>query len=133
MTEKFSDYLAACRFIVYTDNNPLTHILTSAKLDATGQRWFSALAAYNFDIIYRPGRINTDADAMSRYPHEKLGEDGNHYIKVNNETVKAICSNIQAPYIKILPAASLNVIDVTELAGESMAQIELRELRKSQR
>ena len=25
-------------FEVYTDNNPLTYILTTAKLDATGQR-----------------------------------------------------------------------------------------------
>ena len=53
VTEKFSDYLMNVKFTVYTDNNPLTHILTSAKLDATGQRWASALGQYNFDLIYR--------------------------------------------------------------------------------
>ena len=31
-----------------TDNNPLTYVLTTAKLDATGQRWVAALSAYNF-------------------------------------------------------------------------------------
>ena len=30
---------------VYTDNNPLTFILTTAKLDATGQRWVASLAS----------------------------------------------------------------------------------------
>ena len=71
ITEKFSDYLIGHHFTVYTDNNPLTHVLTTAKLDATGQRWTAALASYDFDLIYRPGLKNTDADAMSRYPHHK--------------------------------------------------------------
>ena len=38
VTEKYSDYLTGVHFTVLTDNNPLTHVLTSAKLDATGQR-----------------------------------------------------------------------------------------------
>ena len=32
----------------YTDHNPLTYILSSAKLDACGQRWVASLANYNF-------------------------------------------------------------------------------------
>lgn len=35
ISEKFHDYLNGNRFTVYTDNNPLTYILTTAKLDAT--------------------------------------------------------------------------------------------------
>lgn len=35
----------------FTDNNPL--ILTTAKLDATRQRWAAALGEYNFDTYYR--------------------------------------------------------------------------------
>jgi len=44
----------AGQFKVLTDNNPLTYILSSAKLDGIGQRWASALSQY--------------ADGMSRYP-----------------------------------------------------------------
>ena len=36
--ERFHEYLYGGHFEVYTDNNPLTYILTTAKLDATGQR-----------------------------------------------------------------------------------------------
>ena len=64
VTEKFSDYLRFNEFTVLTDNNPLTYILTSAKLDATGHRWASALGKYKFEIFYRPGMKNTDADIM---------------------------------------------------------------------
>lgn len=40
VTEHFRDYLYyAPEFVVYTDNNPLTCVLTYAKLNATGLRW----------------------------------------------------------------------------------------------
>ena len=67
ITEQFKDYLYyAPKFTVYTDNNPLTYVLTSAKLNATGLRWIGELADYNFNIRYRPGKANVDADTLSR-------------------------------------------------------------------
>ena len=69
ITEHFRDYLYyAPSFDVYTDNNPLTYILTSAKLDATRHRWVAELSDFNFQIHYKPGRLNTDADTLSRMP-----------------------------------------------------------------
>ena len=47
------------------DNNPLTYILTTAKLDTTGQRWVGSLANYNFKIFYGSGKLNVEADALS--------------------------------------------------------------------
>ena len=52
----------------FTDNNPLTYILTTAKLDATGQRWVANLANYTFSTKYKSGKSNVDADALSRNP-----------------------------------------------------------------
>ena len=48
ITDRFHKYLYGGQFDVYTDNNPLTYILTLAKLDATGQRWVASLANYDF-------------------------------------------------------------------------------------
>ena len=65
--EKFHEYLYGTKpFEVFTDNNPLTYVLTSAKLDACGQRWVAKLTNYNFSIKYRCGVSNTEADALSR-------------------------------------------------------------------
>ena len=65
--EKFHEYLYGSNtFEVYTDNNPLTYVLTSAKLDACGQRWVAKLANYNFTIKYKCGLSNVEADALSR-------------------------------------------------------------------
>ena len=67
MCEKFHEYLYGTKpFEVFTDNNPLTYVLTSAKVDACGQRWVAKLANYNFSIKYRCGVSNTEADALSR-------------------------------------------------------------------
>ena len=70
ITDKFRDYLYMAKGTkVLTDNNPLTYVLTSAKLDATGHRWLAALSSFDFSIQYKPGRMNIDADALSRRPH----------------------------------------------------------------
>lgn len=69
VTEKFCDYLYGSPFTVITDSNPLTYILTTAKLDATSYRWLSALSSFEFQLRYRAGKQNMDADGLSRRPH----------------------------------------------------------------
>lgn len=69
VTEQFFDYLYGVRFTVVTDNNPLRYsILSSAKLDAAGHRWLVALSSFDFNIQYRAGKKNQDADGFSRRP-----------------------------------------------------------------
>ena len=68
VTDRFHEYLYGGEFDVYMANNPLTYVLTTAKLDATGQRWIAALALYHFRIYYRSGKMNANADALSRIP-----------------------------------------------------------------
>ena len=66
ITDKFHEYLYGAEFQVFTDNDPLTYILITAKLEATGHRWVAALSNYTFSITYRPGKNNNHADALSR-------------------------------------------------------------------
>ena len=71
VTEKFHDYLYGNTFQVVTDNNPLTYVLTTAKLDATGHRWLASLSNYSFKLSFRSGAANRDADGLSRRPHNQ--------------------------------------------------------------
>ena len=65
VTEQSLDYLYYCpKFKVFTDNNPLTYVLTRAKLNATGLRWVGELSDFNFDIKNLSGLRNTDADSL---------------------------------------------------------------------
>lgn len=91
VVEKFHDYLYGAHFTVHTDNNPLTYVLSSAKLNATGHRWLSDLSVYDFDIIYRPGKNNIDADLLSRMePREEEME----WQSISQAGVKSICQRI---------------------------------------
>ncbi|MEW8547228.1 MAG: RNase H-like domain-containing protein, partial [Candidatus Thiodiazotropha sp.] len=65
--EKFRDYLLGSKFIVFTDNNPLSYLQT-AKLDAKEMRWAAQLAQFDFSVKYRSGKANQNADALSRQP-----------------------------------------------------------------
>ena len=66
--EKFHECLYGSAFDVYTDNRPLTYVLMMDKLDTASHCWVARLANYNFQLYYRAGKTNIDADALSRVP-----------------------------------------------------------------
>ena len=62
----FRPYLIGKQFLVRSDHQPLKWIF---KLqDPTGQtaRWLELLAAYDFQVDYRPGKKHGNADGLSR-------------------------------------------------------------------
>ena len=64
--EHFKEYLPYQPFLVRTDNNSLTYIMTTPNLDATGHQWIGALARFNFQLEYQKGWDNTMADVLSQ-------------------------------------------------------------------
>lgn len=74
IVDKFREYLAVSPFTVFTDNNPLAH-LNTANLGAVEQRWVAQLAGFQFDVKYRPGRTNGNADGLSRWSLEDAIKD----------------------------------------------------------
>lgn len=114
ITDKFADYLYGVEFSVLTDNNPLTYVLTSAKLDTCGHHWLADLSNFNFSIKYRAGKKNQDADGLSRRPHapaeiddsaavedERVRQFMSKFLKEESEdsfpkeAVKAVCERHQ--------------------------------------
>ena len=53
-------------FVVQTDNNRLTYVLTMPNLDAMGHRWVGALASFQFEPEYQKGTNNGAVDALSQ-------------------------------------------------------------------
>ena len=99
MVEKFHEYLCGSAFNVYTDNNPLTYVLTMAKLDAVSHCWVASLPNYNFQLYYRTGKTNIDADALSRVSWPRCVPDtlGTHY-QVTATVVQAVQeANLKGP------------------------------------
>ena len=65
IAEQFQEYLHWKPFVMKTDNNPLTYILTTPNLDATQHHWVESWAGFTFSIKYKKGRDNAIADTLS--------------------------------------------------------------------
>ena len=63
---KFRDILIGAKFVVFTDNNPLKYLQSTARLGAQEMRWQSELAVFKYTVEYRPGKQNQNADSLSR-------------------------------------------------------------------
>ena len=125
VTDKFHDYLYGNKFQVRTDNNPLTYVLTTAKLDATRHRWLASLSNYNFKLLYRSGRKNQDADALSRFPSADKEVLFNGAIKAIRQSVLA--SSDKAPAVEsvlLAQDASIGSDEVGSDIGSDISQVD---------
>lgn len=72
----FRYYLLGSHFKVYTDHQALRHMM-KMKEDSPARvvKWLMSIMEYDFDIYYRPGSQNANADALSRRPEHNLNID----------------------------------------------------------
>ena len=68
---------------VKTDNNQLTYILTTPKVDATQHHWMDSLAGFMFSTEYQKERDNAVGDALSHVTS-----------KLDAEVVKSILDEV---------------------------------------
>ena len=73
--------------MVLTDYNLLAH-LQKAKLGAVESRWLGDLHRFHFDVKYRPGRENANADGLSRRPHRVNVEEEEVFTEMWEEVPK---------------------------------------------
>lgn len=74
--DKFRHYLAEAQFTLETDHKPLLWLESAKRSRAHSQwleRWSLELRAYDFDMVYKSGPTNLNADALSRKPIGLVG------------------------------------------------------------
>lgn len=62
----FRPYLYGRKFKIVTDHKPLTWLFNCKDPGSKLVRWRLKLSEYDYEIVYKPGKINSNADALSR-------------------------------------------------------------------
>ena len=69
-TNHFRPYLLQKHFKVYTDHQPLRGIIKHKNQTSRLAKFGHNLSEFDYEIIYKPGKKNLNADALSRLPVE---------------------------------------------------------------
>lgn len=67
-TRVFREYLYLRPFVIITDHRPLVHLFNVKNTNSRLFRYRWELSDLDFKILYRPGKTNYVADALSRIP-----------------------------------------------------------------
>lgn len=95
----FRPYLFGRKFKIITDHKPLQWLFSLKEPNSKLVRWRLKLEEYDYEIIYKKGKLNKNADALSRVEINVIEEDNPpsalvEYIeKFNNELERAGTSN----------------------------------------
>ena len=98
ITDQFHEYLHGNTFDVYTDNSPLTYILSTAKIDVMGHRQITGLANYNFQIHDKSGKSNVGSRCFFKNGLEKCGRtiQANSIQEIVAAAISGDVANIEA-------------------------------------
>lgn len=69
-TKYFRPYLYGRKFTIYTDHRPLQWLHSLKEPNSKLMRWKIKLEDYDYNVVYKKGKLNTNADALSRIPIE---------------------------------------------------------------
>ncbi|XP_045479182.1 uncharacterized protein LOC123684075 [Harmonia axyridis] len=68
----FRPYLYGQKFIICTDHKPLVWLKNCKEPSSRLVRWRLKLMDYDYEIVYKKGKLNQNADALSRIIPEKI-------------------------------------------------------------
>src|SRR3984957_9838345 len=75
-----SELRSVREFTVVTDHKNLKYFTTLRRLSERQMRWSDFLSKFNFQITYRPGKLGTRPDALSRRAQDMPQEGDERYL-----------------------------------------------------
>ena len=113
---------------VFSDHRNLQYFATTKVLNRRQARWSEELSMYNFVINYRPGKLSTKPDALTRRSDVYPRGGNDTYASANPENVHAIFKPGQLRANKIIELAIHDAQIREYQQHDSYAQTQRRKL-----
>jgi transposase InsO family protein len=112
----FRPYLFGNRFLIVTDHRPLTWLFNVKDPGSRLIRWRLKLEEFEYDVVYKPGRLNSNADALSRIPIHVItrSQSRNHNQNLNSPNQDTYEQFIKTQTIKSTERYSTNIEEHSE-------------------
>lgn len=68
VVNKFRPYIYGSQFTLVTDHRPLTWVNSVTSPNSRIVRWRLSMEDYTYRLVYKPGRVNSNVDSLSRNP-----------------------------------------------------------------
>ncbi|KAE9042745.1 hypothetical protein PR003_g17883 [Phytophthora rubi] len=107
---KYRVYLLGSKpFVVYTDHASLRTAVKSPHISQRMARWLSFFAEYNFQVEYKPGRLNVVVDALSHRPDYAVHKADVNAIGVARTSTpsSSLLDDVRSAYTKDVNAKQL--------------------------
>lgn len=106
-THTFRPYLLGRKFTVVTDHRPLLWLFSVKDPSSRLVRWKIKLAEYNFNVVFKPGKYNSNADALSRIQDFECAV-------ITRAQTQILLKNNENDKYKYTSANEQNIITLTE-------------------
>ena len=64
--QNFKHYLLGKHFKMFTDHSALKYLVNKPMFGGSICRWILLFQEFNFDVIFKPGKLNVGLDHLSR-------------------------------------------------------------------
>ena len=113
-TKHFRHYLYGRKFTIVTDHQALVWLHNSRDPSSRLLRWRLRLLDFQYEVKYRPGRVNSNADALSRNPTDHIPATVTLPIRKRGRPPKT--PSVQPPHVETQgPGENLGIGDRVKL------------------
>lgn len=109
----FRPYLFGKKFKIISDHKPLQWLFSLKEPNSKLVRWRLKLEEYDYEIIYKKGKLNTNADALSRVEIHPLEIES-----ILNEDGASIIANPADPTDFPIPLVELSPDEIDRLLSD---------------